>query len=282
VEYCASQGWIVIYIPRGVNLVNSTTTYIYDLRTRTYLQPVAAYQALQRLLTVNSSALDTLRTRQELLLDKTPVLVGTPLKELINVGLKDQTLAPIILRALLEELGRQTTYPVLLAVDDFQALYCKTAYRDPHFRPIKSYHLSMPRLIMEYASGKKSFARGAVLGAIKASDPNFTLPLELRETLLLPHDRPTGPYAKCSRHMVEYTKGLKTLTVPAQLSVNEAASLFEVWMKDKALHSSTYTSDDGISDLAAYDEMFLSKYSESSGNARDFVWKGFLATLETS
>lgn len=33
--------------------------------------------------------------------------------------------------------------------------------------------------------------------------------------------------------------------------------------------------------LVIYDEVFLAKYTESSGNARDFVWKGLLATLES-
>ena len=51
-----------------------------------------------------------------------------------------------------------TSHPVL-AVDEFQALYGKTAYRDPHFVPIHSYHLSVPRLIMEYASGRRAFVR---------------------------------------------------------------------------------------------------------------------------
>jgi hypothetical protein len=31
--------------------------------------------------------------------------------------------------------------------------------------------------------------------------------------------------------------------------------------------------------LAANDELFLSKYTEASGNARNFVWKGLLSTL---
>jgi len=45
--------------------------------------------------------------------------------------------------------------------------------------------------------------------------------------------------------------------------------VFDVWSKDNALPS------------APTDEMFLSKYSESCGNARDFVWKGLLASLST-
>ena len=56
-----------------------------------------------------------------------------------------------------------TSHPVLLAVDEFQALYGKTAYRDPHFVSIHSYHLSVPRLIMEYASGRRAFVRFLLL-----------------------------------------------------------------------------------------------------------------------
>lgn len=44
-----------------------------------------------------------------------------------------------------------------------QALYGKTAYRDPHFQAIHPYHLSLPRMLMEFASGKRSFVCPAVL-----------------------------------------------------------------------------------------------------------------------
>ncbi|EGN95341.1 hypothetical protein SERLA73DRAFT_95973 [Serpula lacrymans var. lacrymans S7.3] len=268
VQYCASKDWLVLYIPRGVSLVNSTTAYVYDIRTQTYLQPVFAYQTLQRFLTVNSAKLQSLSTRQATELERRPPLpAGTPLIDLINVGLRDQIVAPTVLTALMNELGQQTTHPVLLAVDDFQALFCKSTYRDPHFSRIKSYHLSMPRLFLEYASGKRSFARGAFMGALSSTDTTFKLPLELREALGLPHDQPSGPYIKRSEALTHYARGLKALAVPDMLTVSEAASLFEIWMKDKALTS------------AAHDESFLAKYSEASGNARNFVWKGLLSTL---
>ena len=50
-----------------------------------------------------------------------------------------------------------SSYPVLVAVDDFQALFCRTAYRDPHYKPIASYHLQVPRLLLEITSGRRSF-----------------------------------------------------------------------------------------------------------------------------
>jgi len=49
------------------------------------------------------------------------------------------------------------SHPVLFAVDGVQALYHKSRYRDPHFQSIASYHLSIPRLILEYANGHRSF-----------------------------------------------------------------------------------------------------------------------------
>ncbi|KAI0060655.1 hypothetical protein BV25DRAFT_1954404 [Artomyces pyxidatus] len=271
VEFAASTGWIVLYIPRGtINLVNSTTPYVYDLRTQTYQQPIFAYQTLQRLLTVNSSALDRLVTETEVEIEKrAPLPSGTPLKTLIDVGLKDQSVAPTVLSALIEELGKQTQIPVLLAIDDFQALFSKSSYRDPHFSTIKSWHLSMPRLLLEYTSGQKTFARGAVIGALSSSNTTFKLSTELRHALGLQPWLHPDPYLKIAPEIAAFTKGIKTWMVPDRLTVDEAASLFEVWSKDKTLHTN------------AVDELFMAKYTESGGNAREFVWKGLLSTLET-
>jgi len=164
-------------------------------------------------------------------------------------------------------LEKQTMYPVLFAVDDFQALYHKTKYRDPHFIPIQPYHLSTPRLIMEYASGKRSFAKGAFVGAITSTDPMFTIPLELRDALKLDYDRPMSPYDKRSPVLLEYTQGLKALPVPEKLTLEEASSLMTVWKHANVLVG------------ANYDEQLLAKYTESGGNPRDFIWKGILSSF---
>ncbi len=52
--------------------------------------------------------------------------------------------------------------PVLLAIDDFQALYTLSMYRDPYFKMVKAYHLTLPRTLLEFASGKQSFVRSSV------------------------------------------------------------------------------------------------------------------------
>ncbi|TFK66662.1 hypothetical protein BDN72DRAFT_132569 [Pluteus cervinus] len=267
-KHCQTEGWVVLYIPRAVNLVNSTTTHIYDLRTRTYLQPAYSYQILQRLLSVNEPLLAKLKTQKKFSLEKRDLDAQTPLVDLINIGIKDKSAAPTVLDAVVTTLSEQTQYPVLLAVDDFQSLFAQTAYRDPHFQRIRPYHLSLPRLILEFASGKRSFARGAFLGSITESDTQYSSSTELKDYLNLYPGQPAGPYAKRSRMLVEYAKGFQAFPVPEKLSVKEAASIFEVWMEDKAVTPSVR------------DELFLSKYIEASGNAREFVWKGLLSTLE--
>jgi small subunit ribosomal protein S29 len=68
-----------------------------------------AYQLLQRFLTVNRDALSDLGTANDLILDKKPTVpAGTPLDDLIDIGLQDQSVAPTILSTLLTELGEQT------------------------------------------------------------------------------------------------------------------------------------------------------------------------------
>ncbi|KAF9785172.1 mitochondrial ribosomal death-associated protein 3-domain-containing protein [Thelephora terrestris] len=267
VQYAAASNWLVFYFPYVIDTVNSSTSYTYDPRTKTYLQPAYAAQTLQNFLTANSRLLQELKTPGDVPIDgRAPIQGGTPLTELITIGAKDPSSAPAILSALMGILSKQTDYPVLLAIDAFQALYCKTSYKDPQFSTIKSYHLSMPRLLLEYASGKKSFARGAVIGALSASNTTFSAPIELRESLKLGNGT-ANSYIKRSPVLVSYAEGLTKITVPEALSEREAASLFDVWMKDKAI-----SRDSG-------DELFMSKYSEAGGNPRDFVWKGFLATI---
>ncbi|KAI9440379.1 mitochondrial ribosomal death-associated protein 3-domain-containing protein [Lactarius indigo] len=270
VEYAASAGWLVMYIPRAIKLVNSSTPYSYDLHTQTYLQPIFAQQTLQRFRTVNEHGLSSLVTEEKIdLPDGLSLPEGTPLLNLIDVGLKDQTSAPAVLAALLEALGKQTRIPVLLAVDDFQALFTKSAYKTPHFETIRAWHLSMPRLLLDYASGRKTFARGAVVGALSLSDKTYGLSEELRYALGLQAWLQPSPYLKLAPEISTFTRGIQILKVPEKLNVNEAASLFGVWNKNKSFHT------------PGSDEFFLAKYAESGGNPRDFVWKGLLSTLQT-
>jgi len=66
------------------------------------------------------------------------------------------------------------------------------------------------------------------------STTTFGAPIELKESLKLGHGT-ASPYIKRSRELVSYAEGLTNIPVPESLAVPEAASVFEVWMKDKAI-----------------------------------------------
>jgi hypothetical protein len=92
----------------AINLVNSSSTYTYDMRTQVYSQPVFAHQTLLRLLGTNASILNALQTKNDIELERrAPLPAGTSLAELISVGTKDLSLAPTVLQAVLAELGSQ-------------------------------------------------------------------------------------------------------------------------------------------------------------------------------
>jgi small subunit ribosomal protein S29 len=84
-------------------------------------------------------------------------------------------------------------------------------------------------------SGKK--ARGAFIGALSLSDKTYGLSQELRYALgLQPWLRPST-YVKVAPEITSFTRGLQIVEVPEKLNVNEAASLFEVWNKNKSFHT---------------------------------------------
>ncbi|KAF9529627.1 mitochondrial ribosomal death-associated protein 3-domain-containing protein [Crepidotus variabilis] len=277
VEHAIQNGWAVIYIPRGVDLVNSTTNYAYDIRTQIYVQSTFSFQTLQRMSTVNKAIFENITLQKEIVLEKQTIPAGTNLVQAIEVAIQERkksgsvASSPAILDAVMRALDTQTDVPVLLAVDQFQALYGKTSYRDQHFVPIHSFHLSMPRLIMEYASGKRSFARGAVIGAISAAQSTNPLPIELRDALELDKldTRVITEYDKRNKTMIGYTQGLKKFDVPEKLTLEEAIGVFEIWKGVKAFGG----------DNTFYDETFLGKYTESGGNPREFVWNGLLSNF---
>ena len=80
-------------------------------------------------------------------------------------------------------------------------------------------------------------ARGAVVGALSLSDKTYGLSQELRHALGLQPWLQPSPYLKVAPEITTFTRGIQILKVPEKLSVNEAASLFEVWNKNKSFHT---------------------------------------------
>ncbi|KAJ7632787.1 mitochondrial ribosomal death-associated protein 3-domain-containing protein, partial [Roridomyces roridus] len=288
-EYAAAtEEWFVFYVPRAQRFVDGSTPYAYSLRTRTYLQLRAARETLRRLGTANEHILEHLYTTEPITLESGEILPeGTPLLDVVDAGQEEEgeLNAHVCLEALMAEMGRQTVFPVLIAIDDFQALAGRSLYRDPHGRFIRPHHLGLPRLLLEYASGRKKLARGCVLGALSRTDTQFPVTPQLSESLNLPFDFAPSPrmagigkYAEADEEAEVVADGekktvraLRAIRVPDALSIREAAALFEPVDNEVRVQEET-----------GADDLFLGKYAESQGNARAFVWGGLIATLQTS
>ncbi|KAG8874602.1 37S ribosomal protein S23 mitochondrial [Tulasnella sp. 331] len=272
-NYCALNEWIVYYAPRAVEWVNASTEFSFDYRSRVFHQYNLAASALSRISQASRGKLREIQLSKDVPLPggKAGAVLkkGTPLEALVTVGTKDPALAPQTLVLLFEALGEQTQYPVLIAVDDIQALYNTSHYRDPQFKLLNSYHLSMPRLILEYASGQRKLSRGAVVGAVSLSDHRFPLRLELHEALGLGWAGGQEPdaYEKRSKSLQMYAQGLRSMPVPPQFTPSEAAALVETWFKGRILHS-------GLND-----SFFHAKYAESNGNPRELLNRGIIDTM---
>lgn len=115
VRFVVQLAWkpLIHRFPLVTDTVNSSTSYVYEARTRTYLQPTYASQTLQKFLAVNSQLLQNLKTSEDIPIEgRATVPKGAPLADLIAVGTRDQNSAPAILSTLLEILGKQTEYVV--------------------------------------------------------------------------------------------------------------------------------------------------------------------------
>lgn len=125
-----------------------------------------------------------------------------------------------------------------------------------------------------------------MLGAISASRTSHPTPLELRDALdLHTKDYPiASPYEKRNKTLLQYAEGLKAMEVPEKLTLAEAIGVFEIWKGQQVFGRSPPSKENTAATEKIskffYDEAFMGKYTESGGNARDFVWKGLLATLD--
>ncbi len=320
VSYYATLGIAFTHgMPAAISLVNSSTPYVYDPRTQTYGQPAFAQQLLKRFVDVNETLVQGLSVQGAYPFEERTIDNTSSLLDLIKFGIEAQHQAPTVLGVLFTELAQQTKCVLLpphdlarVLIDSAGTQYCSrlmtsrlcTVSRSTATRTSKlsrattldylglcwslpaegglSYvHVTTSICISEGSQGHQK--RGVFLGALSTQNTTFSAPLELVEALGLQPTVPSNPYVHRSPELVQYAKGLRNFPVPEQLTVDEAASIFDVWQSINALHISTCSFlypiivAKGIADRG--DEMFLSKYTEAGGNAREFVQRGLLQTV---
>jgi len=175
--YARESGWIVLYVPRGkshstvlqegqvgidriaAEWIKSNTEYHYHSPSLSFHQSTLASNLLSTLLSVNETHLQSIISTTQIGSSQS----GTTLAEVCRAGIKTSTQTGAtstsveVLEGVLGALASQKEVPVLLAIDEIQALFCKSEVRTPDYKILESYHLSTPKLALDFLTGKKSF-----------------------------------------------------------------------------------------------------------------------------
>ncbi|CCF51671.1 hypothetical protein NDA11_006406 [Ustilago hordei] len=277
IAYALDDGWVVISVPRAINLINSSTLYTYNAQHKAYLQPEATRALLSAILKVNSGALKTIKTTEAFEVEGEKVEAGTSLDVLLKRGTGDSSSAATtqtILEATFKTLCTQTERPVLVAVDDAQSLFRTTLYKDPDFLPLESYELGLARALLSLLTSS-AIKRGAFISALSTTHTEFLSPPELQialaeKTWSKLTTQAVNAYTKLTpqhlEHARQVVKKADVVDTSKPLSKQEAAAIF-AQLKEERRHWS-----------AVNDELFLEKLVETNGNARLFS-KSLVSTL---
>ncbi|WWC57585.1 mitochondrial 37S ribosomal protein mS29 [Kwoniella dejecticola CBS 10117] len=233
VAYAMESGWIVLFNPKATEWTNSSSHFIYDPLTQLFSQWQSAQKILSTLLAVNKDNLDAIKLTSDIELAQGKTATkGSKLSELVANGSKDDRIAVKALDSVMAVLEKQTQFPVLWAIDETQTLFTTSQYRTPEYQPIEPYHLSTPRLALDFISGRRSFAKGTVLSALSLSDPKNPLSPSLISGLKLATSQPITPYTQLDPyHSLHASSGLKKREIPFNMSDKEVSGLYELLVR---------------------------------------------------
>ncbi|KAJ3186696.1 37S ribosomal protein S23 mitochondrial [Gaertneriomyces sp. JEL0708] len=250
-----NEGWIVIYIPQPSSYVNGTEPYEPIPNTDRFIQAPAAQAFLRQFLTMNEKNIRSLKSSQ-----------GSSLQSLLEQGVKDISKAQDVLGQLLDSLvAVNDRKPVLVAIDQVNAFWSKTAYCDAESRPVLAHQLEIVRRFMQLLTQQKTMPNSVCLAATDRSDTSLLAPFfshSLTNSPTLGHSSPSpvSHYRDLSQ-----TSQRGTLLSPRlqPASYDPFASLSETHPKSGSLLKID------IPAYASYEMACVLKYYTESGRLRN-------------
>lgn len=256
VVYAQQSGWLVMYIPKSQHLVDSSYDYVPPVEGSNSLwsQPALSAYLLKTFAESNKDKLANVKISQ----DYAQVKKGDSLYDLCMYASKFENSAVEVFEGVFAELNKQSTYPVLLAMDSVQALFQPTLYRDNHFNKLQPYDLSVTAKLLELISARQQLNKGAIIAATSSTPTSMQIPPVLLAQLGLQPQKPVNSFKKWNTKHLENSNGLKLVEMN-KLSFAEAVGVFESLGKSL-----------GIS-YPMSDELLLSKFTEAGGSPKAFT-----------
>ncbi|KAL7747961.1 hypothetical protein RI367_006709 [Sorochytrium milnesiophthora] len=170
VSHAQQAGWFVVYVPNAVQLTEGRYPYRKDSTSELYEQPQLAVELLTAVRDLNGSLCDKITTGQSYQFGDVKVASGSKLTALINAGTKDAEIATPVWAAVLKELSASKSVPVLVAVDQVNALFAATMYKDTASQRLMGTSLSVAHHLAGCFSGQTKLANGTAVGATSKLD----------------------------------------------------------------------------------------------------------------
>lgn len=116
--------------------------------------------------------------------------------------------------------------PTLIAVDEVNSFFRPTQYLRQDGKEIDPEHLKLPKLFLDYISGKSSLNHGAIVAA--TSDSLMINKSEVLDVAL--GTKVVSPYKNLSQTIMPWTTGLTAVQVP-NYTREEAKGVFDYYKK---------------------------------------------------
>ncbi|GME78953.1 unnamed protein product [Ambrosiozyma monospora] len=266
-----SKESILVPFTNTESLVDGSTDFKLNPETKLYDQQMSAKRLLKKLKNLNKEFLNELplskdfipiySTKSQQAATTLKVSDKKTLLDLVKVGLGSKpTNATFVLTTLLEELSKQTKYPVYMTVDNFSTFVqnAMTKYRNNANENIYFQKFTIIKTILDYVTGDSKFAKGAVVVATHGSDrENCTIPAALGD---VEPDYYAGfkDWDQDFTNLLRSNGGLQQLRV-GKLSVDETKSILENLINFNVIHNQ-YQSKREIDELGF--EAYLNKLAQ--------------------
>ncbi|CAO1630456.1 unnamed protein product [Sympodiomycopsis kandeliae] len=252
VSYAMANNWLTIYLPRLINLVDSTTGFAYSEQEQAYLQPQWVRSTLATILATNKKVLSKIKVDDGKNSSEFQIQGGikvdssSTLDQLLETA-SHASISPGALQRIfdlfLTSISTQTDVPVLFAGDCSQALFQQSHYVTPDMEPIESYELAPVRSLIRFLAGYQGqgIKRGAVISSISHNNQVFPVKDELQvilnetakaQKISLSENKEIPAHSSIHQLHLEHAKACLSNTtlvdLNSQWSKEELKSLYEV------------------------------------------------------
>ncbi|KAI9595035.1 mitochondrial ribosomal death-associated protein 3-domain-containing protein [Syncephalis fuscata] len=172
VSHCLSHKWLVLYVPNAISWVNGSTAYtpMEDTNPVSYKQTSLIQSVLKHFKQMNHSNINELKLSKDYSLGKINLSKQNTLLQLIDEGISNEAMTPVIWTALIDELTSQTSTPVLVAVDQVNVFYTKADYHHSDGSQLMPHELHLIKPLVDLFNGSRILKHGLTIGAMSLRD----------------------------------------------------------------------------------------------------------------